>query len=103
MNCHCSLVLHHDTGEAGRRFLSLVALPRPGAAVVCAISTFEPAAGHTAGAGETAARSAVCEARNEMEETDSKNWDIQKGRRMVIKCVDGLIGRNAEGNCGIQN
>jgi len=73
-------VLHRGTGEAVLRFPSLVVLPRPGAAVVCAIWRSEPAAGHTAGAGETAARSAAGEARNELEETDSKNWDIERGR-----------------------
>jgi len=73
-------VLHLGNGEAGRRFPSPVVLPRPGAVVVCAISRFEPAAGHTAGAGETAARSAVWEERNELEETDDRNWDMEKCR-----------------------
>ena len=65
-------MLHRGTGEAVRRFPSLVALPRPGFAVVCATSRFEQAAGHTAVAGETAARSAAGKARNELEETDKR-------------------------------
>ena len=75
-------MLHHGTGDAFRRLPSLVVLPRPGVAVVCAISRFEPAAVHTAGAGETAARSAEWEARNELEETDNKDWDIENGNEM---------------------
>jgi len=73
-------VLHRGTGEAVRRFPSLVVLPRPGVAVACATSRFEQAAGHTAGAGETAARSAAGKERDELEETDNKNWDIEEGR-----------------------
>lgn len=70
-------MLHRGTDEAVRRFPSLVVLPRPGVAVACSTSRFEQAAGHTAGEGETAARSAVGEARNELVETDNKNWDIE--------------------------
>ena len=73
-------MLHRDTGEAVRWFPSLVVLPRPGVAVACATSRFEQAASHTAGAGETAVCSTAGEVRNELDETENKNWDIEKGR-----------------------
>ena len=74
-------MLNRDNVEAVRRFPSLVVRPRPGVAVACATSRFEQAAGHTAGAGETAARSTVGKARNVLVETDSKNW-VHRGRQV---------------------